>query len=220
MQDSSGVLQTLSSRWHANAQTRQRAKLHGLQMAESLSAMGRAWLALRKWAAAVLKSPAVAGTTWLRTFVERAQGHTPDGQSIRWDRNNKRFETISWSLEDRRRDELPPDAGQRRPPRGRVRAFRSRRTVIGRGVGSTAGRLAPLQWAPTKDTGNAVFPRFGAPSCVSAERMPPTQAARSTPHRGMRPAGLPAPRVAQPSERQHAADDAPPRRNSEQEPGW
>ena len=70
------------------------------------------WLsdALRKWAAAVLKSPAVAGTTWLRTFVERAQGHTPDGQSIRWDRNNKRFETISWSLEDRRRDELPPDA--------------------------------------------------------------------------------------------------------------
>ena len=111
-------------------------------------------------------------------------------------------------------------AGQRRPPRGRVRAFRSRRTVIGRGVGSTAGRLAPLQWAPTKDTGNAVFPRFGAPSCVSAERMPPTQAARSTPHRGMRPAGLPAPRAAQPGERQHAADDAPPRRNSEQEPGW
>ena len=70
------------------------------------------WLsdALTRWAMSVLNSPAIAGPTSLRAFVERAQGHTRDGQSLRWNRKTNRFEAVPWSLENRHQDALPPEA--------------------------------------------------------------------------------------------------------------
>ena len=69
------------------------------------------WLsdALTRWGKAILRTPAIAGPTSLRAFVRRAQGDTPDGQSIRWGRNASRFETVPWSLENRKQDALLPD---------------------------------------------------------------------------------------------------------------
>ena len=66
--------------------------------------------ALTRWAQIVLKNPAIAGATSLRAFVKRAQGQTPDGRSIRWDRNANRFEDVPWSLENRHQAALAPDA--------------------------------------------------------------------------------------------------------------
>ena len=70
------------------------------------------WLsdALTRWVMRVITSPAIAGATSLRTFVERAQGNTPDGQGLRWDRNTNRFEAVPWSMESRHQDALPPEA--------------------------------------------------------------------------------------------------------------
>ena len=70
------------------------------------------WLseALTRWVTAVLASPTASARTSLRVFVDRAQGHTPDGSSIRWNPQGKRFEPIPWSLENRFRDTLPPQA--------------------------------------------------------------------------------------------------------------
>ena len=69
------------------------------------------WLsdALTRWAMIVLNSPAIAGPTSLRAFVDRAQGQTRDGRSLR-NRNANRFEAIPWSLENRQQDALPPNA--------------------------------------------------------------------------------------------------------------
>ena len=70
------------------------------------------WLsdALTRWAIKLLNSPAIASRTSLRAFVERAQGRTPDGQSLRWNRKANRFEDVPWSLESRHQAALPPDA--------------------------------------------------------------------------------------------------------------
>ena len=70
------------------------------------------WLsdALTRWANVVLSNPAIAGPASLRAFVGRAQGHTSDGRSLRWDRNANRFETVPWSLENRHQDALPSGA--------------------------------------------------------------------------------------------------------------
>ena len=70
------------------------------------------WLsdALTRWANGVLKNPSIAGRTSLRAFMARAQGNEPDGQSIRWDRDAKRFEAVPWSLENLQQEALPPNA--------------------------------------------------------------------------------------------------------------
>ena len=70
------------------------------------------WLsdALTRWVRGVIASPATAGATSLRIFAERAQGNTPDGQGLRWDRNANRFEAVPWSMESRHQDALPPEA--------------------------------------------------------------------------------------------------------------
>lgn len=66
--------------------------------------------ALMRWANEVLKNPASEGRTSLRAFIARAQGHEPDGQCIRWDRNAKRFEPVPWTLENRQQQALPANA--------------------------------------------------------------------------------------------------------------
>ena len=85
-----------------------------------------AWLsdALGRWAQVVLNDAARAGSTSLRAFVQRAQGHTREGESIRWDRDAKRFESVPWSLENRHWDVLPPDSIEISDPTGlRLRAL-------------------------------------------------------------------------------------------------
>ena len=69
------------------------------------------WLsdALTRWAGGVLNSPDVAGRTSLRAFVKGAQGRTPSGQGIRWNRNTNRFEDVPWSLKTRVEATAPPD---------------------------------------------------------------------------------------------------------------
>ena len=96
------------------------------------------WLAdaLNGWALVVLKSPAIAGTTSLRAFVERAQGRTPDGQSLRWNRKANRFEDIPWALENRHRTALPPDA------------------VV---IGDPTGMRLQLLWQAAKQSGYRVL---------------------------------------------------------------
>ena len=66
--------------------------------------------ALTKWVTRVLGSPAASNRTSLRAFVDRAQGHTRDGASIRWNPKKQRFQAIPWSLEKRVQDALPPQA--------------------------------------------------------------------------------------------------------------
>ena len=70
------------------------------------------WLseALTRWVRDVLASPAASARTSLRAFLDRAQGHTPDGASIRWNPPAERFEATPWSLEHRFVDALPPEA--------------------------------------------------------------------------------------------------------------
>ena len=85
-----------------------------------------AWLsdALRRWAQVVLNDAVNAGSTSLRAFVQRAQGHSRDGQSIRWNRDANRFEAVPWSLANRHRDALPPDSVVISDPTGmRLRAL-------------------------------------------------------------------------------------------------
>ena len=70
------------------------------------------WLseALTRWVKDVLASPAASARTTLRAFLDRAQGHTPDGASIRWNPQPARFEATPWSLEDCFVDALPREA--------------------------------------------------------------------------------------------------------------
>ena len=70
------------------------------------------WLseALTRWVRDVLANPAASARTSLRAFLNRAQGHTPDGASIRWNPQPERFEATPWSLEDCFVDALPREA--------------------------------------------------------------------------------------------------------------
>ena len=70
------------------------------------------WLsdALLAWAGIIHNRPDITRRTSMRAFVTRAQGLTPEGQSIRWDQNAKRFEPVRWCLENRQREELPSTA--------------------------------------------------------------------------------------------------------------
>ena len=70
------------------------------------------WLSdvIQRWVTSILNDPAAAGLTPLRTFVERAQGHSSEGASIRWNPNIKRFEAVPWSLDTRFQRDLPPNA--------------------------------------------------------------------------------------------------------------
>ena len=54
------------------------------------------WLSdtLTSWVNEVASNPIASGRTSLRAFVTRAQGLTPDGQSIRWNPSRNRFEAI------------------------------------------------------------------------------------------------------------------------------
>ena len=70
------------------------------------------WLsdALVRWGNVIQKNPAISRPTSLRAFVTRAQGRTPQGQSIRWNQNSNRFEPVPWSLSSREQDALPSNA--------------------------------------------------------------------------------------------------------------
>lgn len=70
------------------------------------------WLsdALTKWIRDLAASPAASARTSLRAFVDRARGQAPDGASIRWSPDAKRFESVPWSLEARFRVAPPPRA--------------------------------------------------------------------------------------------------------------
>ena len=70
------------------------------------------WLsdALTRWFHNLAANPAALARTSLRAFVDRAQGHAPDGASIRWNPDGKRFESVPWSLEARFCDAPPPRA--------------------------------------------------------------------------------------------------------------
>lgn len=70
------------------------------------------WLSdvIQRWVTRILKDPAAAGLTPLRTFVVRAQGLSAEGESIRWNPGVKRLEAIPWSLDARFRRDLPPNA--------------------------------------------------------------------------------------------------------------
>ena len=50
------------------------------------------------------------GITSLRIFIERAQGKTPAGESIRWNCDSRRFEIVPWSLDLITDNTLPLDA--------------------------------------------------------------------------------------------------------------
>ena len=108
------------------------------------------WLseAVTKWAKAVVNNPAMSGRTAMRTFVERAQGNMPDGQSLRWNRDAQRFEAIPWSLEHRHQKVLPLNA-----------------IVIGN-PGDRGSRLRTL-WQAAKRSGYRVVENrafYGAPA--------------------------------------------------------
>ena len=80
-------------------------KSHGLtNVSDQLSE------AICQWIDNVLNCKSQSGMTSLRWFIERAQGRTPEGKSIRWNREAKRFEDVPWSLEYLSQDELPQDA--------------------------------------------------------------------------------------------------------------
>ncbi len=66
--------------------------------------------ALTRWVEDILASPAASARTSFRAFLNRAQGHTRDGASIRWNPQAERFEAVPWSLEDRFVDALPSEA--------------------------------------------------------------------------------------------------------------
>ena len=98
------------------------------------------WLSqsLTRWVNEVVASPIASARTSLRAFVTRAQGLTPDGQSIRWNSGQNRFEAIQWSLEQRFSDALPPQA-----------------TIIG----GPAGHQTPLTtlWVAARECGYRVL---------------------------------------------------------------
>ena len=70
------------------------------------------WLSatLTRWVNEVVANPLASARTSLRAFLTRAQGLTPDGESVRWNTADNRFEAVRWSLEKRFRDTLPPHA--------------------------------------------------------------------------------------------------------------
>ncbi|MDE0386796.1 MAG: hypothetical protein OXI22_23140 [Defluviicoccus sp.] len=98
------------------------------------------WLSegLTRWVNEVVAIPSASARTSLRAFLTRAQGHTPDGQSIRWNPSRDRFEAVRWSLEQRFSDTLPAQA-----------------TVIG----DPAGHQTPLAtlWVAARDSGYRVL---------------------------------------------------------------
>ena len=78
---------------------------HGVEYASD-------WLSdtVQRWVKDILESPAAPGPTSLRSFIHRAQGHTREGGSIRWNPNTKRFEAVPWSLDTRSQADLPLNA--------------------------------------------------------------------------------------------------------------
>lgn len=81
---------------------------HGCHGAQNVSE----WLSetLTRWVEDVMESSAVSRRTSLRAFINRAQGYTTNGRSIRWNRKKNRFETVRWSLQTRYQENLPPQA--------------------------------------------------------------------------------------------------------------
>ena len=63
-----------------------------------------------QWVGDVISYKSQLGMTSLRWFIERAQGRTSKGESIRWNPETKRFEDVPWSLECLSQDELPQNA--------------------------------------------------------------------------------------------------------------
>lgn len=66
--------------------------------------------AVYSWIEKVSISNEKAGISSLRMFLERAQGKTSAGESIRWNSDSRRFENVPWSLELITDDTLPSDA--------------------------------------------------------------------------------------------------------------
>ena len=86
--------------WHFD-----RYRSHGLtNVSDQLSE------AISRWVNDVSCYRSRSGMTSLRWFVERAQGRTREGESIRWNPETKRFEDVPWALEHLSQDKLPPNA--------------------------------------------------------------------------------------------------------------
>ena len=70
------------------------------------------WLseALTRWARDVVEQTAADRPTLLRGFLLRAQGDTTHGESVQWNQDHKRFESIPWSLRERFQDAPPAGA--------------------------------------------------------------------------------------------------------------
>ena len=101
----------LWSRGHplnAFAEALWRHSRHGTHGAEGVSE----WFsdALTRWAEEALQNPAAAKRTSLHIFMARAQGHTTEGASIRWDPKENRFKPVPWSLEECFLNAPPPQA--------------------------------------------------------------------------------------------------------------
>ena len=64
----------------------------------------------------ILTRPNVKARTSMRVYVARAQGRTRDGSSIRWDKEEERFEAVPWTLETCFREEPPPGATKLNAP--------------------------------------------------------------------------------------------------------
>lgn len=65
---------------------------------------------MSRWQDSVLSESSKTGMTSLRNFVERAQGRRPEGESIRWNMDSKRFEVVPWKLESLSQSKFPPNA--------------------------------------------------------------------------------------------------------------
>ena len=68
---------------------------------EAISTQVAAQTAAKRWTDEITRWTHDHGPTSIRVFVERAQGHFPDGSSIRWNSEERRFVKTPWSLESR-----------------------------------------------------------------------------------------------------------------------
>ena len=81
-------------------------KSHGLtNVSDQLSAT------ISRWCVAdVDRYTSQSGMTSLWWFIKRAKGRTPNGESIQWNLDTRRFEDVPWSLKHLSQDDLPQNA--------------------------------------------------------------------------------------------------------------
>ena len=89
----------------------------------------------------------------LPTFVRRALGYFPTGESVQWNPETMRFENVPWPLHRESRDDAPPGATRVAPEEnanGRLRDIWHHASVAGYQVKETREFAAnfeqPVQW--------------------------------------------------------------------------